>query len=311
MQNQTWDPYGEDSIWQTYINAYPNPSYQSFSLFVQNLENQARFADELAQIRRHKKLTASKKTSWRLYYFLSIAGGIYALCSGFDGMVSVLSLLTPQLYLGVIITLGLLSAISALGIFIARDLPSIMDSLNLAHSPYHSAVDTYLYHLQRFNQQSTEENWKPGAQFYQQVRTAEQLSKIFADKEVLNGIRKSSWWVQVQAHVVTGIGAILFFSDGFFIGENLALLCASVLASSQLLAFTLAISVLMGIFALAAYWYVERCSMHDYLLNHVATDEYLRQEHAAQNTGLLKKLSIFRPKQDFMQSCSFGPQWAC
>ena len=67
----------------------------------------------------------------------------------------------------------------------------------------------------------------------------------------------------------------------------------------------------MGIFALAAYWYVERPSMQDYLFNHVATDDYLIKEQEEQNTALLDKLSIFRTEQDQTAPCSMMPQTAC
>jgi hypothetical protein len=293
-----WDPHAEYAIWQTYCEQDQAPSYHAFARFIkeqcQEKEKKALFQAELKLLRDHAKLKKGSKVSWNLYYFLCVAGGIYALCSGFDGMVSVLSLLAPQIYLGVLIAFGLLSALSALGIFIARDRPSISDSLDLEHDPYHSMVDEYLYHVQMFNNQAIEDKWRPNPDIAREYETAQKLKQIFKDKKKLNCEKKSSIWVGLQSQLVMGIGAVLFFSDGFFVGENVALLLAPLLGP-HVAAITLGLSIAMGLFALAAYWYVERSSLKDYLFNHVVTDEYLREEHAQKNKSNLKKISIFQP----------------
>ena len=233
--------------------------------------------------------------SWGLYYLLCIAGGLYALCSGFDGMASVLSLVVPQLYLGFVVFLGVLSALSALGIFIARDKPAIMESIGLSHNPYHNLVDEYIYSLQIYNSsqfQSKVQKNEQGTEFNNEKKIAEILSAIFENKEELNTKVKNSWFVQIKANVVMFIGGVLFFSDGFFVGENVAMFLGTLLSTNSF-GLTLGISLLMGLFALAAYWYVERSSLRDYLYDNVSTDECLRKDAAETNTKNLSLLGFF------------------
>jgi hypothetical protein len=304
-----WNPY-VNSIWADYLNHQKlkekiENEYQYFICFfnehLKDIKKKSEFmAKNNGELYLMRSFTNSiqnhhNQVSWGLYYLLCIAGGLFALCSGFDGMASVLSLVVPQLYLGFVVFLGVLSALSALGIFIARDKPAIMEGIGLSHNPYHNLVDEYIYSLQIYNSsqfQSKVQKNEQGTEFNHEKMTAEILNRIFENKKTLNIQVINSWFVQIKANVVMLIGGVLFFSDGFFVGENVAMFLGTLLSTNSF-GLTLGISLVMGLFALAAYWYVERSSLRDYLYDNVSTDECLRKDAAEINTKNLSLLGFF------------------
>lgn len=314
-----WNPYDDNSIWACYLKQRKlkdsiENEYQHFVFFFNtHLKNTTKKNEFIAKHNGELHLMRSftnsiqnhhNQVSWGLYYLLCVAGGLYALCSGFDGMVSVLSLVVPQLFLGFVIFFGVLSALSALGIFIARDKPSIMESIELSHNPYHNLADEYIYNLHVYNSSkfdSKVNNRRNGAEFKHEKETAEILSVIFENKEKLNNKVKNSWFVQIKANVVMCIGGVLFFSDGFFVGENVAMFLGTLLSTNSF-GLTLGISLVMGLFALAAYWYVERSSLRDYLYDNVSTDECIRKDAAEKNTKNLSLLRFFDMQQEYPTS---------
>lgn len=303
--NMMWEPYHKTSIWQGFLDSSSAPSFEAFCDYfnkkLKSKQSKQLFLDnELNQLREytHSLQNHQSSVSWGLYYFLCFAGGAYALCSGFDGMASILALVMPELYVGLLIALGIISALSALGIFIARDKPSIMDTIELSYNPYHSLVDEYLFSIHIYNDASISEKLKKHQQDFGMERVAAGLlDNIFKDKAKINQEIKEKWWVQIQANIMMAIGGILFFSDGFFVGENVAVLISSMLGvnSFEWVLFT---SLVMACFALVAYWYVERSSLKTYLYDNVSTDDNLLQERKQVNDKNLIFLNFFQAKSE-------------
>lgn len=295
-QNSVWDPYIPDAVWHGFIEN-SNKSYADFCAYFNERfhlsQTKHHISAEFIQLRIFTNSVQNHQShvSWGLYYFLCVAGGLYALCSGFDGMASLLALVMPELYMGLLIALGVLSALSALSIFIARDKPSIMETIELSYNPYHSLADEYLFSMQIFNDAKISEQIKNKAlDFRKEETTAKLLKSILQEKAEHNQKIKQDWWVQIQANIVMMVGGILFFSDGFFVGENMAELIATLLAfnSCEMVLLT---SIIMGLCALIAYWYVERSSLRTYWYDNVTTDDSLVEERTQVNEKNLEFLS--------------------
>jgi hypothetical protein len=268
MNNQVeWYPLADDSIWNRYLTQSNNLSYITFIEFVRKDSITEKFKQEISNMRLFDK-QHQQQASWNLFYLLSLAGGVYALCDGFDGMVSILNAVLPQLSQALVIAIGALSALSALGIFIARDKPNILDSLGLDSPKYKNVIDEYIFSLQVFIHKR-----KYDLDTKKMYELNLKLNQLLEEKQQMNQDIQKSLSVVLFSDFVLLVGGILFFSDGFFIGENVA---SFFLSHSIMLSLGLSFSI--AFFALAAYWYVERTSMRDYMYNEFFTDQKMTGE---------------------------------
>jgi hypothetical protein len=259
--------------------------------------------DELKKISPKQKDVPVPFIKWFLYRMLCAAGAMYSLCAGFDGMISVLSMLFPQLYLGLIVMIGIISALSGLGIFIARDKPSIALELGIDEPTDFSGIEAYLFLLQQYlhlkklaveaealepahnGKKLLPANFK---QFLEKKVEFENLNDLFQAAIDLNQQRIESWVVFGESQLVLLIAAVLFFSDGFFVGEAIGIFLASLMHLNPVF-FTFGAALLLASCALAAYCYVERPSLKEYLHGTFFTNqtelkkiiEVIRADHRA------------------------------
>ncbi|MDQ5883687.1 MAG: hypothetical protein QG556_23 [Pseudomonadota bacterium] len=229
--------------------------------------------------------------SWLLYKILSIFGGIYAFFSGFDGMIAVLSVLFPMLNLKLMILVGLVSAFSSLGVFLARDKLSIAETLNISKEIDGELLDDYLFYLsQHYNFLYQESFNNPKdleiLNFLVCIRI---LKSLLEEKSALNIIKIQSWLSQLQTHLILMIGAILFFSDGFFIGQGLALFLVQAFTLNASI-WVLCLSIFVGLTALSGYWFVEKPYVEKYLYQELITDEEHVQQSLSRLDDMLKML---------------------
>jgi len=137
------------SLWEEFYDLNGEKNYISFKAFL--LQHSPRLKQEMAAFNLYlQNLESQLPFQWYFFDLLCGLGMVLAFCSGFDGMVSVITMVMPQLFLGCAITLGVISAICALGIFLARDKLSIAEALGLQLETTADQVDLYLFKLQHF-----------------------------------------------------------------------------------------------------------------------------------------------------------------
>lgn len=278
--NTSWEPLKENALWAKYLaqnTVSIDPPYKRFCDFFRENSPLSDYEAELSSMRSYNQvITPINNNAWKLYYFVCISGAIYALCAGFDGMFSVLSVIFPQLYLGLLVGFCVLSALCALGIFIARDKPSVMDALELPSKESCSVVDEYIFSLQRYMHVQSEclldsKELSSNVEYLGYLKkSTKHLGEILDNKKEINHQTQQTWHVWLQSSLVVFIGGLLYFSDGFFIGQNVACLFMS-----PSLMLSVCISAAIGVCALAAYWFVERKSLQDYLNDELFTDQKL------------------------------------
>ncbi len=282
--NTSWDPLQKNALWAKYLaqdTLSPDGPYERFCIFFHKNSSLSEYEAELSLMR---SITPINNHSWKLYYFLCISGAIYALCAGFDGMFSVLSVIFPQLHLGLLVGFCVLSALCASGIFIVRDKPSVMDALELPSKESCSVVDEYIFSLQRYMHLQSEclldsEKLSSNVEYLGYLKkSTTHLGDILADKKEHNSQIQQTWHVWLQSSLVVFIGGLLYFSDGFFIGQNVACLFMS-----PSLMLNIYIAAAIGICALAAYWFVERQSLEYYLYGVLFTDQNLTVSMQTEN----------------------------
>ena len=260
-------------------NRYDNEKNKDVSIIQTDIDFLKSEIDQLKKISPKQEDVPVPYIKWFLYRMLCAAGAIYSLCATFDGMISVLSILFPQLYLGLIVTIGIVSALSGLGILIARDKPSIALELGIDEPTDFSGIEAYLFLLQQYlhlkklavetqalelagtGEKSLSPDFK---KFLEKKAEFENLKDLFQAAIDLNQQRIQSWVVFGESQLVLLIAAVLFFSDGFFVGEAIGGFLASLMHLNPVF-FTFGAALLLASCALAAYCYVERPSLKEYL----------------------------------------------
>jgi hypothetical protein len=281
MSTSDWEPLATEGLWKKYKLEHDMlSSYTCFKNYFQaQVSKTAATNPEFYAMRAFNETSAHvNATKKYLFYLLCVAGGVYALCSGFDGMVAVLSVCFQELYIGLVIALGVLSALSALGIFIARDKPSILESLGLKSHQHQALIDEYIFSLQVYihhkKQAILHKTHAINDLEIEELKgSCLMLKDIFSEKKVINEETKNSWLVYLQVNFAMFVGGVLFCSDGFFVGENVANFFFS-----QSFNLGLTISLIVALFALASYCYVECSSLKEYLYDRLFTDHLMTCE---------------------------------
>jgi hypothetical protein len=280
------------SFFKNYCGSHPSAiSFKTFSDSVSaDLENVIK---ELDRIKKQSEQVVNDSTQIALYKTLSVFGGIYAFFAGFDGMLSVLSILFPSLNTSLMISLGLVASFSALGVFLSRDRQSIAEALEIQEEEKLDTINDYLFSLEKYYRSLYIKSLKETDNFeiMEHLDSMLALRELLVNKSKLNEDLANQSMNYIQAQSVIGIGAILFFSDGFFIGQGLALLISQFLLVNSA-PLVLGLSIFLGLMALSAYWFVERPYVETYLYQELLTDEKKVQEsisHLDQELEVLKK----------------------
>lgn len=262
----------QNSFFSTYSGLAGKKTFAHFIQEVVKLESDV--TNELNTIKQSFSETNQPFLKWLMYQSLVVFGGVYAFFASFDGMSAVLLTLFPFINIGLLVAIGLVAAFSGLGVFLARDKMAIAETLEITEEYKLDLINDYLFHLERYYENRYLESLKTSddLSILDNILYLKVLQDIFEDKSRLNQniIRQPTSYIQTQ--MVLGIGAILFFSDGFFIGQSLALLISSFFAINSA-ALVLSMGIVIGLMALSSYWFVERPYVEKYLYQDLFTDE--------------------------------------
>lgn len=226
-----------------------------------------------------------------LYRCLTVFGGIYAFFASFDGMLAVLTALLPMMHMALMISLVLLAAFSGLGVFLARDKITIAEALDISEEYRLDLMNDYLFHLAKYydKQFLTSLDDLENLEILQRISHIRAIKELLLNKSEVNKeiISKPANYIQTQLMIT--IGAILFFSDGFFIGQGLALCLAPLMCINPIL-FIFVAGIILGFMALSAFWFVEKPYVERYLYQDLFTDESNVQASLERISNHLKNL---------------------
>lgn len=262
----------EKSLWKTFMH-HPDKSFEGFQKWL--LFQPERLKEEIKDLHGYLLQQRPQNTfQWHLFDFLCVLGTIFAFCSGFDGLVSVLSMAFPELFFGFSIALGVISALCALGIFLARDKLSIADALGLEIETTQDEVDQYLFKIQRYYHIQSEKKLSDHdkealSEWIDEYRI---LVHLLDTRYALNKKRMNDIDVYLQSNIVILIGGIILFSDGFFVGQSVGFFVANFIMCNAFI-LTLSLGLGIGFCGLASYLYVERPSLERFLYGVLFTNQ--------------------------------------
>jgi hypothetical protein len=199
---------------------------------------------------------SSSKKRW-LYILLTIGGGLFAACEGFDGITSMLNLLSLPAYL--VVTAGILFAILAVFIFIAFEKKIIANQLQIEEERGNSSPEIDLdaaqkiKYLKKCNLSNREKSTINNA-----------ITKINNNKKKYDELLKSNKIRALQT-IFSFLVGFLYFNLGFFTGEAVISSLATIFSFTMPAAALLCGSVFVGLLCLGTFLFVERPAVEAYI----------------------------------------------
>lgn len=294
MQNLAENDWCQESsvLFQYLLHLKAKPDYLSFKAFAMTYPNEVK--QELVCLKHCLKEDIQIPIyRWHVFQLLCLAGGCVSFCNGFNGVTSILLGFFPNILLGLLMVLGLVAACSSLAIFIAQDKPAITENLGMMPDIFLPEMDEYLFHIQRYlhhKQQLADLSLLNKLSFYYSLRD------ILKTKKVYNNALSETQNVILLSNMIISVGAILYFSDSFFVGQSTAYFLGQFLFFDPFL-FSVCIAFLLGVAGLSYYWGRERPSLEQFLKREWFTDDQHTEERISQLNADIHAL-------DFAQKCS-------
>ncbi|MBA2657518.1 MAG: hypothetical protein H0U70_11155 [Tatlockia sp.] len=210
-----------------------------------------------------------------LYYFLAFAGTIYFGCEGFSGITSILGVFS--LHKAAILVIGALFGLVSIIAYHAFDLAEISKNLGIRKKSIPKLVDVYLKEVDTIKQIR-----RSLTNLYVTRKTIEELDEDLQLVEVIINCFKhldeerasltelmTDKKLTVLKYFASGIVGLIYFSTAFFTGQSVAMAFAALFftAIAPLSWPIIVASTVIGLAALAVYWYVERPSIERFISN--------------------------------------------
>lgn len=204
--------------------------------------------------------------------FLTVAGTIFAVCEGFDGITALLGLTAAPMaaLLLVGIVFGILSAL----VFWGFDVRQISKNLNVNIKEIPRIQELYVQEVQEMVIIREEIKDKYDSYNEESLLAAELLLKtMLARYQALENIRKGFRDAQNNKALIISKLAIelvvgaLFFGGGYFAGQGMVLTIVGALVGTVSATFwpVILVSALVGLAAFAVYWAEQRPDVDNFI----------------------------------------------
>lgn len=215
----------------------------------------------------YKKI--EENISWTIklkFALLALAGTLFAGCEGFDGVTTMLGILSLSSL--IILVAGLAFSILSIVVFYSYELVQISKTLGVSIVDAPKLLDIYLLQLNEIKGiRRTIETYKLAERSTEELVQLEgtivMLQKRFkALVDVSTQFEKAlnSNKMQAAKIIVSSMVGLLFFGSGFFAGQSVALFISALFIPVVLPTFwpVILFSAIVGFAALSLYWYVEQ-----------------------------------------------------
>ena len=228
----------------------------------------------------HDKL--EKKPAGLLFFLLAAAGTLLAICEGFDGIASILSLFTAVPTLAVFIAGIVFSALSVV-VFYGFDLIEISKNLGVSLGRSRELLDVFLEQTAYINnlRKEIDDCYPEISDLAERQELREMVNMLVSRSNALDEARKkyamelNNPYLKAAKLVTASVAGVLFFGGGFFAGESLALAIAGLFVVPALVPLWLVFvaSTTVGLSAFSIYWCVERPGLENLVGRWMALDK--------------------------------------
>ena len=214
-----------------------------------------------------------------LFEFLTVAGTIVAICSGFDGIASILGLF-QFIPATLIFFAGIIFAALSVIVFWGFDLVTIAQNLGVDMDVPH-AIDVFLDQVAQIEKIRALISSCCSEQSYEQDHIMlKQISEMLTLRyneldDERNAYKKDldAPYLKTAKSLTSAIAGVLFFGSGFFSGQAVFSAIASIFTTSALFWPTIVASFIVGIAAFSVYWFIERPGLETLVSRWLDIDE--------------------------------------
>lgn len=217
-----------------------------------------------------------EKKGWKAklpLYLILAAGTLFMAGEGFDGINSMLSLLNAPF--AAVAVVGAFFAMVSVLVFYGFEVNQISQHLGIGLQQSGRALDSYLLQLKlvkQFRATLAERLLEANEQvkydaLMEQFELLKRQSEPLADIAATYERARNALWLRITKKLASCVAGILFFSSGFFTGQALAV---TIIGLTSLSAATgagagiiFAVAAVVGLCALAIYWFVERPALEN------------------------------------------------
>ena len=203
----------------------------------------------------------------RLHFMLlAIAGTLLAVCEGFDGIASILSLF-KAVPISLVFSAGIGFALLSVVVFYGFDMVAISQNLDVSLGKSRYLLDVFLEQVDQIEQLRKYIDDRSGSKDLDELKVLGLMSDMLLKRyDNLDSAREAYTKdlnrpvLRVAKLVTAALTGVLFFGGGFFSGESLALAFAGLFSAATAATFwpVLLVSVITGLAAFFVYWSVER-----------------------------------------------------
>ncbi len=213
-----------------------------------------------------------------MFWFLAIGGTLLAICEGYDGIVSLLPLVTIPVWVGQLV-LGVFAALSVVS-FYAFDLAQVSENLGVTLPEVSRLLNVLFDQSQEIN--LIRKKIKRPNSNLEELNDYSSVLDMLSKRQVELNERQKEFTAHLDnryllaakmvAAVVTGL---MYFSGGFFISQIpsvafFALLGITLTATAWPVIIA---STVIGLAAFGVYWYVQRPGVDSFVANLFGLDK--------------------------------------
>ena len=269
-----------------------------------------------------------KQNSWwnqTKFLLLAVAGTLLAACEGFDGITSMMSVLSFSSL--IILITGIVFSILSIFVFYGYDLMQVSKNLEITLSDAPKLLDIYLSQMEKIKAiRKTITSYSLASLSAQQLTEFNALLAMMQVhfKRLIQASKKfdsalNSLSIKIAKIAFSGISGLLFFGGGFFAGQSVAMFIIGLFITSVSPTFwpVVLFSVLVGLAAFSLYWYVERIGVQQLVsdwfglneekIEKLCNKEYLdKEEHklAILSEQLLSSSSLVNKVIELEELCA-------
>lgn len=235
----------------------------------------------LADVTAEISTSQANAFDYSMFYGVLFVGALVAACEGFDGITTLLGLfLLPS---SLIFSTGILFSALSVAIFYSFHWASISKALGIEWQDQSELLPLYVSQFDEIKGIS-----KLIMQCHWAEQSAEKLAHLLASialleesVEALEAFNKQLETILQDARMAViknsliGLAGLLFFANGYFSAQSVALFVCSLFFSASMPAAlpVVLFSMAVGCAALAFYWYVEKSALEGLLSSFFGLDE--------------------------------------
>lgn len=231
--------------------------------------------------KKQKQIIPPSKTSIfsrAMFWFLTIGGTFLAICEGYDGIVSLLPLVTIPMWVGQL-ALSVFAALSVVA-FYAFDLGQVSENLGVTLPEVRRMLDVLFDQSQEIN--LIRKKIKKSNSSLEELNYCSSVLDMLSKCQIELNARQKEFTsrfdnrylfaAKIVAAVVTGL---MYFSGGFFISQipSVAFFALVGITLTATAWPVIVVSTAIGLAAFGVYWYVQRPGVDSFVANLFGLDK--------------------------------------